>query len=838
MAMSASNIIIMSEEDERYLILTDLKRLLDRMEHYNPDHLTSYTLKGRAVMALDFLEKLKPDAYPVLDEALRERVHEACRKAEELAMKKRETEIDWVDEIFFKPNRHGNAGTNESVDDFGSDHGEFQVESLNHDTAATDRLDSSSRSIEALRREDVEEIQKAQREQLEAEISHMATHLKASTQRMNLTIRGQTEHLEEMEALATENVHRVGKAADNVQEHNRKAWSSTLATWTLMLAIFGTFIFCIMTIQMVPKRADTSLPCLVNCNPNEKSVQERALERLEQLRIQQEEVEREANRMYELVAQREAEAARVREEDANRRKIEAESRSTVDDVLLREKGSRQVEDSNEEGVYEEPGQLPGDESDHQAIEVARFHEEEAARLKAEEAARQAAEVARIQDEEAARLKAEEAARRTAEETRVRKEKAARIKAEEIARRAAEEARVHEEEATRLAVEEADRLREKEAARIQAEEARVRTEEVARLAAEEAVRLREKEAARIKAEEARVRKEEVARLAAEKAHRRAAEEARLREEEAARQAAEEAGRRAAEEARVRKEEVARLAAEDADRLAAEEGRVREEEAARLVAEEASRRAAEESCEDAATCREAEGAVGRPPDDADVSEQNVPEHETRQERKPQNGDDDNGDDDEDDLEAAKERLRKQAEAARKAVEFKRKAEERRLQLEKEQAMENEKQSHAEIMSRQEDDASQPDSAHECGIDECASSTVEECAAGCDAVVHPTDVTPLTVHRAAAGNDVDALRQALQIKPEFVTHKDDNGWEPLHEAAFRGHLEALHLLLHEYNVDVNTRTQNGATALWWARKLPKDHPVVTTLKAAGGISIGPVE
>ena len=126
--MSASNVL--TEEDERYLLLVDLKRLLDRMEHYNPDHLTSYTLQGRAVMALEMLEKLRPHAtYPVADDALRERVHQACRKAEELAMKKRETETDWVDEIFFKPNRKGNAGISDSIDELGSERGEFQIDS-------------------------------------------------------------------------------------------------------------------------------------------------------------------------------------------------------------------------------------------------------------------------------------------------------------------------------------------------------------------------------------------------------------------------------------------------------------------------------------------------------------------------------------------------------------------------------------------------------------------------------------------------------------------------------------------------------------------------------------
>lgn len=72
-----------------------------------------------------------------------------------------------------------------------------------------------------------------------------------------------------MEDLATKNVDKVGTVADNVTEHNKKSWRSTLATWTILFAVLGSFLFCMMTIRMVPKQRNK---CLFFCGITQKEV--------------------------------------------------------------------------------------------------------------------------------------------------------------------------------------------------------------------------------------------------------------------------------------------------------------------------------------------------------------------------------------------------------------------------------------------------------------------------------------------------------------------------------------------------------------------------------------
>ena len=65
-----------------------------------------------------------------------------------------------------------------------------------------------------------------------------------------------------MEDLATKNVEKVSKVADNVTDHNKKSWRNTLATWTIIFTVLGSFLFCMMTIRMVPKQRNK---CLFFC---------------------------------------------------------------------------------------------------------------------------------------------------------------------------------------------------------------------------------------------------------------------------------------------------------------------------------------------------------------------------------------------------------------------------------------------------------------------------------------------------------------------------------------------------------------------------------------------
>jgi serine/threonine protein kinase/formylglycine-generating enzyme required for sulfatase activity len=252
---------------------------------------------------------------------------------------------------------------------------------------------------------------------------------------------------------------------------------------------------------------------------------------------------------------------------------------------------RDIEDEADRLALEfEEAQRRADAARKRAEEAAlRRAEEEAARRRAEEEA-----VRKSAEEEAARERVAEAARRQAEEEAARKraaEEAARQRAEEEARKIAEE-----EEERKLVAEEASRLaREVTEAQERAAEARLLADEEARKRTEEAAaRQRAEQEARKLAQEvkeAQLRAEEARQRAEEEARRRAEEEAarKVAEEQAAHKLAVEAARKQALDEAARKQ-----AAEEANRLGREvvEAQLRAEEAGERAEVEARKRAEEE------------------------------------------------------------------------------------------------------------------------------------------------------------------------------------------------------------------------------------------------------
>ena len=237
--------------------------------------------------------------------------------------------------------------------------------------------------------------------------------------------------------------------------------------------------------------------------------QEIALEKLAKMGLSKGEAYDFAYLLNELETSAEAEAARKKAEEEERKRAEAEA------------ARKKAEEEERKRAEAEAARKKAEEEERKRAEA------EAARKKAEEEERKRAEA------EAARKKAEEEERKRAEA------EAARKKAEEEERKRAEA------EAARKKAEEEERKRaEAEAARKKAEEEeRKRAEaEAARKKAEEEERKRaEAEAARKKAEE-----EERKRAEAEAARKKAEEEERKRAEaEAARKKAEEEERKRAE-----------------------------------------------------------------------------------------------------------------------------------------------------------------------------------------------------------------------------------------------------------------------------------------------------
>jgi Membrane fusion protein Use1/Ankyrin repeats (many copies) len=253
--------------------ILDLRRLLHCMEHGDDRGLASPSILLRAQLAQDLFLKIQHHCGGAEDASasttagmlgeLQPRVEQACRTARDVARMKKEHEIDHVDQIFF-PTKLALTEP--------------------EDQHRTDRHDSSNKQHQQQQQraptqpeQSVQEIQADQRDQLEEEISHMAAQLKASTVRMNQSLKSQTQELDEMGLLAEQNVQEVGQAANNVNEHLKSSWGSTIATWTMIATVFGTFFFAMITMRMIPKRANVCLPFFCQ-NPIQQSRRRREVD--------------------------------------------------------------------------------------------------------------------------------------------------------------------------------------------------------------------------------------------------------------------------------------------------------------------------------------------------------------------------------------------------------------------------------------------------------------------------------------------------------------------------------------------------------------------------------
>jgi len=109
-----------------------------------------------------------------------------------------------------------------------------------------------------------------------------------------------------------------------------------------------------------------------------------------------------------------------------------------------------------------------------------------------------------------------------------------------------------------------------------------------------------------------------------------------------------------------------------------------------------------------------------------------------------------------------------------------------------------------------------------------------------VDPEDATGSNgAHYAAAiGDHVTLWHIVENHRAEMLHEYDNNGWLPLHEAARRGHLEVLKVLVDQ-GADVNDRTSfgEGFSALHLAyHTLEEDHPVIAYLLSLGAEDIAP--
>ena len=93
---------------------------------------------------------------------------------------------------------------------------------------------------------------------------------------------------------------------------------------------------------------------------------------------------------------------------------------------------------------------------------------------------------------------------------------------------------------------------------------------------------------------------------------------------------------------------------------------------------------------------------------------------------------------------------------------------------------------------------------------------------------------IHRAAAEGDLEGLEKLLSTpgNSDMLHARDVYDWQAVHEAARAGQLEALKYLIN-MGADCGAKTDNGGTALWWARKsLPADHEVIAYLESISAV------
>lgn len=86
------------------------------------------------------------------------------------------------------------------------------------------------------------------------------------------------------------------------------------------------------------------------------------------------------------------------------------------------------------------------------------------------------------------------------------------------------------------------------------------------------------------------------------------------------------------------------------------------------------------------------------------------------------------------------------------------------------------------------------------------------------------------AAARGEVATLRRMLTRDANFLTYKDENDWQPLHEAIRGGNLETVRYLV-ESGADIGSTVAGGGNAVWVAKQtLPANHEVTKYLLDIG--------
>ncbi|MCJ1294029.1 hypothetical protein MMC34_005586 [Xylographa carneopallida] len=82
--------------------------------------------------------------------------------------------------------------------------------------------------------------------------------------------------------------------------------------------------------------------------------------------------------------------------------------------------------------------------------------------------------------------------------------------------------------------------------------------------------------------------------------------------------------------------------------------------------------------------------------------------------------------------------------------------------------------------------------------------------------------------AADNNPKLLPLLRSKPELASSQDEHGYSCMHAAASYNHIDLLRILVTEFNTDVNTRDEDGETALFVVETVEAAHVLLEELKA----------
>lgn len=95
---------------------------------------------------------------------------------------------------------------------------------------------------------------------------------------------------------------------------------------------------------------------------------------------------------------------------------------------------------------------------------------------------------------------------------------------------------------------------------------------------------------------------------------------------------------------------------------------------------------------------------------------------------------------------------------------------------------------------------------------------------------------IHLAAQEGRLDDIKTMLEEDKSLLNKRDSNGWSAIHEAARGGHIEVVKYLV-DNGADVNAKTHNSGSVLWWAKQTHDDgDPIIEFLEGLGAMESGP--